>query len=512
MIKLPFLFAGLALWLSSCVPSESDPLACRDGSCAHQSELTFCDIDRAYPDTVQPNECIAPPSADACNRVAACDDPAKPYCNDDSMGTCVECTDNTHCPVDGESCNTNTGECVDGIVIPCTPGAGGDEECAANAEGLDYCSDGGICAACLDNSHCTEFVNAGICDATAFECRACDVGGDDCESGLCGTRDEGVCVAEGDVIRVDGGNAGGDVGGCGAVGSECATIGFAIGQVGGTKNVIVVADGDYSEALSIAAGTVTIIGGRGVVVNPSLTDENIPALRVSGGATATILGISVIPASGTVGTDAVSCSGVGSSLTLSGVAVSNAEDIGVSASNCALTVSASTISNNDGGGISVNGGDFDITNNFIVENGALGNSAPAVSLAGSGTTLTFDFNTVARNLVANDLLTTGVACTLTNSLTGSGNIVYLGSPAASPPVSGTCGWDYSNIEADISGTENINQPPAFVNGVPPNGDYHLAPGSLCIDAADPAATLATDIDGEARPQGAAPDIGADEAE
>lgn len=513
MIKLPFLFAGLALWLSSCVPSESDPLACRDGSCAHQSELTFCDIDRAYPDTVQPNECIAPPSADACNRVAACDDPAKPYCNDDSMGTCVECTDNTHCTVDGESCNTNTGECVDGIVIPCTPGAGGDAECAANAEGLDYCSDGGICAACLDNSHCTEFANAGICDATAFECRACDVGGDDCESGLCGTRDEGVCVAAGDVIYVDASAAGGN--GCGDSGTPCKTFAEALPLVTPSRNIILVEAGTYDSTegdvnrIELGSGAATIVANGEVIVAPLLAGGQ-NAVTVANSADLSIVGVDIKPTSAIDTTDAVLCSSA--TLSLVGSSVAGADDIGIIGDNCDLTVTASTISGNQGGGISVNGGDFNITNNFIVENGALGNSAPAVSLAGSGTTLIFDFNTVARNLVANDLLTTGVACTLTNSLTGSGNIVYLGSPAASPPVSGTCAWDYSNIEADISGTENINLPPAFVNGVPPNGDYHLASNSPCIDAADPAATLATDIDGEARPQGAAPDIGADEAE
>jgi hypothetical protein len=39
-------------------------------------------------------------------------------------------------------------------------------------------------------------------------------------------------------------------------------------------------------------------------------------------------------------------------------------------------------------------------------------------------------------------------------------------------------------------------------------DYHLLPGSPAIDAADPAATLTTDFDGTARPQGAHSDMGA----
>ena len=47
----------------------------------------------------------------------------------------------------------------------------------------------------------------------------------------------------------------------------------------------------------------------------------------------------------------------------------------------------------------------------------------------------------------------------------------------------------------------------FVGG----GDYHLASGSPCIDAGDPASTLDHDVAGQARPQGSGPDIGADEA-
>ena len=502
MIKLPFLFAGLALSLSSCTPTESDPLACRDGSCAHQSELTFCDIDRAYPDTVQPNECIAPPAADACNRVMECSDPAKPYCNDDSMGTCVECTDNSECTVD-------SGECVDGDVIPCSPGAAGDSECAAKDVGLDFCSDGGICAQCLVDVDCSGFANEGVCDSVNFECRACEVGGSDCESGLCGTRDAGECVAPADVIRVDGANTGGDVEGCGAVGSECETIGFALTEVDGTRNIVVVADGTYDERLEVDAGSMTIIGTGVVTLTPQLAGGQ-NAVTVSGGAELTIVGIDIAPISAINTTDAVSCSSA--TLSLSEVKIRGARDLGLVSDSCDLKIERSTVSENLGGGISVNGGDFTIVNNFIVENGALGNNAAAVTLAGNGAALAFSFNTVARNQVANDGLTTGVVCTLTNSLTASGNIVYFGTPSASAPVSGTCDWDYSNIEATEDGTENINMAPAFVNGTPPNGDYHLMPGSPGTNAADPNATLAIDIDGEARPQGGRHDIGADEAE
>ena len=42
------------------------------------------------------------------------------------------------------------------------------------------------------------------------------------------------------------------------------------------------------------------------------------------------------------------------------------------------------------------------------------------------------------------------------------------------------------------------------------GDLHLKPGSAAIDSGDPASYPARDIDGNARPGGAAPDAGADE--
>jgi hypothetical protein len=41
-------------------------------------------------------------------------------------------------------------------------------------------------------------------------------------------------------------------------------------------------------------------------------------------------------------------------------------------------------------------------------------------------------------------------------------------------------------------------------------DLHLLPGSPGIDQGNPASFPANDIDGQARPRGAAPDVGADE--
>lgn len=58
-----------------------------------------------------------------------------------------------------------------------------------------------------------------------------------------------------------------------------------------------------------------------------------------------------------------------------------------------------------------------------------------------------------------------------------------------------------------TGTVNVWSDPGFVD--PAGGDYHLGPHSAAIDAGVDAG-VATDQDGEARPRGCAPDIGADE--
>ena len=66
-------------------------------------------------------------------------------------------------------------------------------------------------------------------------------------------------------------------------------------------------------------------------------------------------------------------------------------------------------------------------------------------------------------------------------------------------------WDGAgNI---ITGVHNYQGDPAFVN--PTHGDYHIGPGSAAIDKGVDAG-VTTDIDGDPRPSGPAPDLGADE--
>ena len=52
---------------------------------------------------------------------------------------------------------------------------------------------------------------------------------------------------------------------------------------------------------------------------------------------------------------------------------------------------------------------------------------------------------------------------------------------------------YSDIEGGFAGTGNIDEDPMFADA--PNGDYHLALGSPCIDAGNPWASDEADLDG-----------------
>jgi hypothetical protein len=69
---------------------------------------------------------------------------------------------------------------------------------------------------------------------------------------------------------------------------------------------------------------------------------------------------------------------------------------------------------------------------------------------------------------------------------------------------------YANLAGAVAGPGDIENHDALMGRDPLlTADYHLRPGSPAIDAGMDAG-VKTDIDGQPRPSGAAPDIGADE--
>jgi hypothetical protein len=108
---------------------------------------------------------------------------------------------------------------------------------------------------------------------------------------------------------------------------------------------------------------------------------------------------------------------------------------------------------------------------------------------------------------------TGVSCgSVVIPITISSSIVYANTVSGGGTQIGgsaNCTAMYSDIGPDtVAGTGNINADPMFVSTAQNN--FHILMASSCRDVADPAATIAIDVDGDARPQGAGRDIGADE--
>jgi RHS repeat-associated protein len=140
----------------------------------------------------------------------------------------------------------------------------------------------------------------------------------------------------------------------------------------------------------------------------------------------------------------------------------------------------------DGGGVYNNSGSPTIQNNTF-----RGNSAGSL---GGGVYNNSGSPTIRSNIIANS--------------TGTG--IYGSGGVPGPVLDYNDVWNNSkgNYSGVTPGAHDISADPLFVNAA--NGDFHLSPGSPCIEAGDPNHYPLTDFEGEPRPMGLIPDIGADE--
>jgi hypothetical protein len=188
-------------------------------------------------------------------------------------------------------------------------------------------------------------------------------------------------------------------------------------------------------------------------------------------------------------------------VTLDRVLIQSNGQWGVSANGCRVAIERSTIRYNGIGGISIDS-DYVIRNTLIAGNAT---EEPLRATGGvwirPGAQGVFEFNTVAGNVSIN--AGPGVSALpstqpFTNSIVAGNRRFDLATrtydDAARQFSGGT--WSFSLFE---TGEAKLDR------------DYRPVAGSAAIDAADPAATLAVDRDGTARPAGAGRDIGAYEA-
>jgi hypothetical protein len=162
-----------------------------------------------------------------------------------------------------------------------------------------------------------------------------------------------------------------------------------------------------------------------------------------------------------------------------------------------------------GGGITTDGSaSFNVTNTFIVHNGATDSTVGGAKLgATSSGQNRFELNTVADNMTAFGTYA-GVQCGPTN-LTLPNNLIthnlstndVLNTYANNAPAGLGCALGSSNTSID-------NAPFKFVNDSTMPWDYHIQAGSTAIDSGS-MTDINFDFDGDLRPTTAV-DVGADE--
>lgn len=471
--------AVLALAVAGCPTRRNPDFCCSDQASCRASGTdvepvtcddpvkSYCDDNGAYG---APRTCIPDPSSSECDAPADCTNPDRPFC----IGNrCVECEDGSTCDNPAPACNATTHLCG-----PCM----GPADCTGDPGGPQCML--GACVECAGPADCPTSSEP-VCDATDHTCRGCRAD-DECASQVC-DRSTGTCTPEADVLYV----AAGATGTTCTRAQPCPTITQAL-ALAGTSRTLRVAAGTYSESLVVTgARTIRIhgegatFGGGGTRLQPG--GLNMDVVAVSTGASVTLDDVFITGASGALPPNAVRCT------------------------NGTVKVRRSIIDNNPGGGIGITTCDFELVNDIITRNGGAASFFGGVSLTnlGPGTTLRFEFVTIAANLAQAGNVA-GVACnSLAVAVPIRSSIVY-GNDVGAPEIGldNDCVATFSVIGDPSPGATNTSANPNLA------ADFHLPAGSSAIDFADPAATLDHDLDRDRRPLGPGDpplaDSGADE--
>jgi len=201
-------------------------------------------------------------------------------------------------------------------------------------------------------------------------------------------------------------------------------------------------------------------------------------------------------------------------LTIVQTTIDGNQGSGIISDRGVVTLEQSALLDNVFGGVFLSSCDFHFSNNIIARNGNSEGIFGGILVSGtppSGSQgARLEFNTITANRASGTQTEAagGVLCHQVDTpLSFTSNILY--GNDVRQTVGANCAWAYSDVGPDgVSGTGNLNMAPAFVDET--TSDYHLKPGSPGTDAADPAATLSTDFEGDARPAGGRSDMGADE--
>jgi hypothetical protein len=382
------------------------------------------------------------------------------------LGATPSCTSNAQCA------GTETPVCSGATCVQCT-----EEEASACGGTTPVCGRDNSCRGCTAHS--------------------------DCASQAC--LPDGSCGTDGNVAYV----APTGMGAVCSLAAPCKTVTEALAT---PRPYVKLSGTTKADGTVVTDRTVTFVADPGAKLTPASIDATV--LKVEGSSRVEIYDLEITGGSGTTGIGVLMPMGNTSTVKLARVKLTNNTGGGISATGGSVTVEQSVVSGNTGGGISVTGGTFDIRNNFIVKNGGAMSTVGGVIFSQINTTNNrFAFNTVSQNIGSTNV-STGVLCAAVTAAQSFANNIVYGNPVngMGKQVEGAnCNWSYSAIGPGtdiVSGTGNLMTAPTFVDAA--SNDFHLQSGSVGKDVADPAATELLDIDGEARPQGARRDMGADE--
>lgn len=169
------------------------------------------------------------------------------------------------------------------------------------------------------------------------------------------------------------------------------------------------------------------------------------------------------------------------------------------------------VDNNTSIGIYLIGGSDGIltmTNNIIANSGD--KSLSLSTSSGAPLTATLNHNTLAGSGAGEGVFVGSgyVTLTLTNTIVTSHTWGITNTVPTSSSVIADHTLFWANQSNGIMGTNPVEGDPDFID--PNAGNYHIGPASAAIDTGIETG-LNTDLDGDSRPHGSAPDIGADEA-
>ncbi|HET7500509.1 MAG TPA: right-handed parallel beta-helix repeat-containing protein, partial [Kofleriaceae bacterium] len=307
----------------------------------------------------------------------------------------------------------------------------------------------------------------------------------------------------------------------------------AISLIDGTKSTIRLDPGRYAVLDALTLPTDLHLVGRGAVLDrdsagtgmvvaiPDSTLITLDYLTIQGGDGATGHGVRCSNATVTMrevtvqGNAGSGIQSTGCALTISHAQIASNQGTGISVIGGSLGLVRSVVLANQGGGVSLTAARYDLENDVIAKNGGPSSLLGGVQVSQVLATElpadhVFQFNTVAQNLATLGFVP-GVVCSgVAASLPMADSIVFDNGSGTQVDGAG-CVWTYSDIGPVAppgAGAHNLSSAPRFID--PIHNDFHLQVTSPARDAADPAAALAIDVDGDARPQGAGRDMGADE--